>query len=163
MFFFDESRFGTHSKIGHGWFKKGARTTVDVKLGFENFYLYSAINSSRGEDFTMIVSKVNCDCLNAYLDEFSKYLGKRKVLFVLDGAAWHKAGKLKKRQNIEFVYLPPYSPELNPVERFWEYLKGNTIKNKAFDTLACLEEEISSFIRGITTDVVSSVCHVNYL
>jgi transposase len=43
LFFFDEARFGTHLKIGHGWFQKGIRTTVKIKLGFENFYVYSAV------------------------------------------------------------------------------------------------------------------------
>lgn len=47
LFFFDESRFGTHSKIGHGWFKKGIRTQVKVKLGRQNFYLYSAPEMER--------------------------------------------------------------------------------------------------------------------
>jgi hypothetical protein len=163
LFFFDESRFGTHSKIAHGWFRKGSRTPVNVKLGFENFYVYTAVNPFEGEDFTMIIPNVNSDCLNAYLDEFSKYLGDREVFFVLDGAAWHKAGKLKKQHNIEFIYLPPYSPELNPVERFWEHLKGNTIKNKVFDSLACIETEISIFLNGITKDATASICSVSYL
>lgn len=163
LFFFDESRFGTHSKIGHGWFKTGLRTPVGVKLGFENFYLYSAVNPASGEDFSMIIPNVDTECFNSYLDEFSKYLGDRKVIFVLDGAGWHKADKLKKRSNIEFVFLPPYSPDLNPVERFWEYIKHNTIRNKLFDTLACIEEEISTFLKAITNDVTSSVCHVDYL
>ena len=48
IFFFDESRFGTHSKIGHGWYKTGSRTRVDVKLGFQNFYVYSAVEPSKG-------------------------------------------------------------------------------------------------------------------
>lgn len=48
-FFFDESRFSTHSKIGHGWFKTGDRTQVDVSLGFKNFYVYSPIANNTGK------------------------------------------------------------------------------------------------------------------
>lgn len=163
LFFFDESRFGTHSKVGHGWFKKGKRTTIPVKLGFKNFYVYSAVNPRTGEDFSMIIPNVDSECLNAYLDEFSDYLRDREVIFILDGAGWHRAGKLKVRQNIEFFFLPPYSPELNPVERFWKFIKDNTIRNKVYETLSCIENDVSSFLREITKEVTSSVCHVSYV
>ena len=53
LFFFDESRFGTHSKVGHGWFEKGKRTDVKVQLGFQNFYIYSAVNTISGDSFTL--------------------------------------------------------------------------------------------------------------
>ncbi|MGL9681869.1 MAG: transposase [Wolbachia sp.] len=53
--FFDESRFRTHSKVRHVWFKKGSRTQVKVKIGRENFYLYSAINRKNGEDISLLL------------------------------------------------------------------------------------------------------------
>jgi transposase len=163
IFFFDESRFGTHSKIGHGWFKKGSRTAVNVKLGFENFYVYSAVNPRTGEDYTLIFPNANSDCLNAYLDEFNRYLGDREVMFILDGAGWHKANNLKVRPNIELVFLPPYSPELNPVERFWQFIKDNTIKNQVYKTLKAIEDEVTQFLKGITNEITVSVCNVSYL
>ncbi len=111
----------------------------------------------------MIIPNVNSECLNAYLEELSNYLGEREIILVLDGASWHRTDKLKKLANIEIVFLPPYSPELNPVERFWEYIKGNTIKNKVFENLHSLEAEITRFIQGITYEVTASVCNVTYL
>lgn len=163
LFFFDESRFGTHSKQGHGWFRTGKRTAVETKLGFQNFYVYSAVNPSTGEDFSLLIPNVDSLCLTSYLEEFSKYLGCRKIILVLDGAGWHKASKLVIPENIELFFLPPYSPELNPVERFWQYIKNNTIKNKVYKTLECLEQEISAFLRGMTREVTASVCAINYL
>ena len=61
VFFFDESRFGTHSKIGHGWFEKGPRPTIKVKLGFQNFYLYSSVDSNDGSNFSLILPNVDTD------------------------------------------------------------------------------------------------------
>lgn len=119
VFFFDEARFGTHSKIGHAWLEKGKRTPTSVKLGFKNFYLYSAVESSTGEHCTLEIPYVNTGCLNVFLEEFSKTYPKDEILLVMDGAGWHRSKDLIIPANIEIVYLPPYSPELNPVERFW--------------------------------------------
>lgn len=97
------------------------------------------------------------------MQELGHFLGDRKAILVLDGAGWHKASKLAVPDNIELYFLPPYSPELNPVERFWQYIKNNTIKNKIYKTLESLEIEITTFLKGITRDVTASVCTVNYL
>ncbi len=164
VYFFDEARFGTHSKIGHGWFAKGSRTPVKVKLGFKNFYLYSAVNSKSGEDFTLLLPKVNTDCMNAFLSEIAKKERDKSIIMVMDGAGWHSSNDLKIPSNIEIIYLPPYSPELNPVERMWLYIKQRTIKNKIYDTIEALEEVICEFLsNSINAEIVKSVCRVDYL
>ena len=71
IFYFDESRFGTHSKIGHAWFKTGTRPEVNIKVGFDNFYLYSAINA-KGNNFSYIFSRADTSCFNHFLQEFLK-------------------------------------------------------------------------------------------
>ncbi|WP_341763215.1 MULTISPECIES: IS630 family transposase [unclassified Candidatus Tisiphia] len=114
MYFFDESRFGTHSKLGYGWFRKGSRTQVKAKMGFQNFYVYSAVNPITGDDFTLMMPNVNTVCLNIFLAEMSKQIGEQKAIIVMDCAGWHKAKELIIATNIEILYLPPYSPELNP-------------------------------------------------
>lgn len=73
---------------------------------------------------------VDTECINAFLNELSIYLESRKAIIVLDGASWHKSHKLKVPDNIRLIYLPPYSPELNPVEKLWEYIKNHTIKTE---------------------------------
>lgn len=162
FFFFDESRFGTHSNLGHGWFQKGSRTPVKVKLGFQNFYLYSAVDSKTGESFTCQMPNVNTDWMNAYLEEFSSHIGERKVFLIMDGAGWHKSKDLIVPGNIEIIYLPPYSPELNPVERLWQYIKSNTIKNKIYETIDQLENIIYDFIKSYDRKIIRSICAFDY-
>lgn len=159
--FFDESRFGTHSNVGHGWFKKGSRTEVNIKLGFENFYLYSSVEPKTGEDFTLLLPYVNTECLNLFLEEMSKHLKGKEIILVLDGAGWHKSSMLKVPRNIEIVYLPPYSPELNPVERLWHYIKANTIKNKVYENLSSLEEVVCQFLTNLSPSTIKSICSYN--
>lgn len=162
IFYFDESRFGTHSKIGHSWFKRGARPRVKVKLGFKNFYLYSAVNPKTGEEFTLILPKVNKEMMKLFMAEFYKQYQGRDIVMIMDGAGWHKCPDylLQNTKNIEIVLLPPYSPELNPVERLWQYIKSYTIKNKIYETLDNLEDEICDFMKNkITNEIVKRICN----
>ena len=162
MYFFDESRFGTHSKIGHGWFQKGSRTPIKVKLGFQNFYIYSAVNPKDGDSLSLELPKVNTDCMDVFLAEMSAHLGDGSAILVMDGAGWHKTKELKIPKNIEIVLLPPYSPELNPVERLWGYIKQNTIKNRVYNSLKDLEFAVGNIITGMGKDVIKQVCNINY-
>ena len=158
MWFFDESRFGTHSNIGHGWFKKGERTPVEIKLGYENFYLYPAISSRTGENFSLILPRVNTQCMNIFMEEFKKYIDNKEIVFIMDGATWHKSKSLRAPNNIKTIIQPPYSPEVNPVERLWQYIKYHTIRNKVYKTLKELEDEICRFVAKLTTSNIQSVC-----
>lgn len=163
VLFFDESRFGTHSKIGHGWFNKGSRTQVKFNMGFKNFYVYSAVNGSSGYDFSLVMPYVNTQCMNIFLDKLAKELPGKKYLLIVDGASWHRSYQLKIPTNIEIMYLPPYSPELNPVERLWNYVKQHTIKNKFYNSLTILEAVVCKFLKQITSETLKSVCACNYL
>ena len=163
MYFFDESRFGTHSKLGHGWFRKGIRTQVKIKIGFQNFYVYSAVNPITGDDFSLMMPNVNTMSLNMFLAEMSKHIGDQKAIVVMDCAGCHKAKDLVVPANIEILYLPPYSPELNPAERLWEHLKSETIKNKVYNTIEQLEIVVSSSIKNLNTLLIQSICCMNHL
>ena len=126
-------------------------------MGFKNFYLYSSVNPSNGDNFTLLLPSVNTDCMNFYLKELSRDI-KEDFILIMDGAGWHKSKNLIIPKNIQIVFLPPYCPELNPVERLWKYIKNNTIKNKVFETLEILEDEICNFIKNLTSDIVIGVC-----
>lgn len=127
----DEARFGTHSKQGHGWFPTGKRSRVRVKLGFKNFYVYSSVEPKVGESFSLILPKVNTDHMNIYLESLSQKYKDEKINLVMDGAGWHKSKKLIVPENIIIIHLPPYSPELNPVERFWLHIKVMCLETKS--------------------------------
>ena len=163
ILFFDESRFGTHSKIGHGWFERGRRTAVKITLGYKNFYLYTAVNHISGEHFSLIISNVDTDCMNIFLEQLSaQYLGK-KIALIMDGAGWHKSKGLIVPENIEIIYLPPYSPELNPVERLWLHIKSHMLRNKLYESLGELERYLCQFVRSMKIDTVAQICRANYM
>lgn len=163
MWFFDESRFGTHSKVGHGWFKTGIRTPIKVKLGYKNFYLYSAASPKTGKEFTLLLPNVNIQCMNIFLSEFAKTNKDQKIVIIMDGAGWHQSNKLIIPDNIRIIILPPYSPELNPIEKLWQYIKERTIKNKIYKTLPQLERVVCKFVSSLNPEIIKSICNVNYV
>ena len=112
--------------------------------------------------FSLALPKVNTELMNLFLHEMSERYKSEKILMVMDGAGWHKSKKLIVPENITIIYLPPYSPELNPVERLWLHIKSNTIRNKIYDSLDDLENVICDFVKGITHSTVAQICSVNW-
>ena len=100
---------------------------------------------------------VDTDCMNVFLEELSEEI-KEDFILIMDGAGWHKSKDLIVPKNIQIVLLPPYCPELNPVERLWKFIKDNTIKNKVFETLKGLEENVCEFVKNLTDEVVLGIC-----
>jgi len=101
--------------------------------------------------------------MNVFLEEMGKLYAGDKIILVMDGAGWHKAKNLQVPDNIEIILLPPYSPELNPVERLWQYLKQNTIKNKVYKTLNSLKDIVAKFLNQIPSMAIMTICNANYL
>jgi transposase len=99
--------------------------------------------------------------MNIFLEELAAEIEEDFVL-IMDGAGWHKSKNLIIPKNIQIVLLPPYCPELNPVERLWKYIKDNVIRNKIFETLLELELTVCEFVRNLSADIVKSVCGYNY-
>jgi transposase len=158
----DEARFGTHSKQGHGWFATGKRSSIAIKLGYKNFYVYSSVEPKTGEVFSLVLPKVNTEIMNLYLQEMAEYYKGEEIVLILDGAGWHKSKGLIIPKNITILHLPPYSPELNPVERFWLYVKSNVIRNKIFDSLEELENDVCNFLNVISSTSVAQICNIDW-
>lgn len=158
----DEARFGTHSKIGYGWFPKGQRPRLDIKLGFKNFYAYSAINPLTGKSFNLLLPKVNAEIMSIFLEEFSQAYPNNRITLVVDGAGWHRAKNLRVPENIKLVFLPPYSPELNPVERFWLYMKKKILTNRLYDSVEDLQNAACLFLRSTPPATIAQICAINW-
>jgi transposase len=162
VWYFDESRFGTHSKVGHAWYKTGTRARIKINIGYKNFYLYSAINPKSGDQFTLLLPSVNVLCMNIFLSAFIKQNPDKQILMIMDGAAWHQSKRLTKHQSLKTLIQPPYSPELNPVERLWQHIKDKTIKNKCFTSLETLEHAVIQCVKNITNEDIMSLCKYHY-
>lgn len=163
VFFFDEGRFGLQSTITRIWAEKGKLLEVRVKQGYENFYSYSAVSPNSGEPFSLFLPEVNTEMMNLYLGELSKEYFDSNLLLIMDRAGWHRSNDLIIPKNIKITFLPSYSPELNPVEKLWQWLRKEVTHNNLFDTLEKLMDDLSTEYRRLTNADFSRLCHCDYL
>jgi len=136
LWFQDEARFGQQGTLTHVWTDTGSRPTVVKQTEYEWLYVFAAVNPLTGDSSAILTPTVNADYMNEHLRFISQEVAsggpRRHVVLVLDQAGWHVAKALKVPPNITLLHLPPYSPELNPVERLWAYLKSHYLSNRVF-------------------------------
>jgi transposase len=163
VFFFDEGRFGLKPTLGRYWTRKGVRPVATVKPGYDNFYVYSAVCPATGEDVSLFLPRVNTTMMNTFLEHMNVALGKRSCLLVLDQAGWHNSKDLKLPQNIGLVFLPPCSPEPNPVERLWQWMKRHSIRNRFYHSLEDVMDSVQNCVRMASAPFLKSLCRCDYI
>jgi hypothetical protein len=116
------------------WAKRGRRPRAARDHRFTSAYLFGAVCPSRGTGAAVIMPHVNIEAMNAHLAEISQCVSVGAIaLLILDGAGWHTSPNLALPDNIALLPLPPYAPELNPVENIWEFLRGNFLSHRVFE------------------------------
>ena len=95
--------------------------------------------------------------MNIFLEELSKQYPDDMILLCCDGAAWHKAGSLIIPDNIELFFLPPYTPEMNPIEQIWKELRKMGFRNEVFTTLEKVVDRLCDTICALSEEVIRSV------
>ncbi len=101
--------------------------------------------------------------MQIYLDELSQSLDGKEIILIMDQAGWHKSKDLAVPKNVEIWFLPPYSPELNPVERLWKMIKRNTLHNRLYDSLKQLEKAVVEYFDTLTSEVLMHLCTCSYI
>ena len=123
IYFQDESRFGLFTRNGRALTAKGVKPVCPYQHKFQNTYLFGAFSPVNGNSFMLELPVCNSDAFQVFIDEFSNYNPQECKIVFLDNGAFHKAKKLSIPKNISFIFLPPYTPELNPAEKIWWVLK----------------------------------------
>lgn len=150
--------------IGKTWCKRGSTTPkAPIRPGYKNFYLYSAVDPFSGHHFTLLLPWVYTDLMSMYLQELADAYPNETLWVILDRAGWHASGTLKIPPSIHLVPLPPYSPELNPVERLWRWLRRHVCRNRLFETYEEFEETVLDAINNLTDSFLASLCRCSYL
>lgn len=135
LMFQDEARFGRMSDPRSCWAPAPLRPTVGLALIREFRYEYAALSPWDGDLDFMTAEKMNTESMSCFLKQVSQAHPEEFIVMVFDGASSHKSKELKVPENVSLVLLPPYSPELNPVEQIWNRLRLNYFANRVFDSL----------------------------
>ena len=127
-------------------------------------YLFGAVNPQTGESSALLAPTVNTDYMNHHLRFLSEQAGVDvQVILVLDRAGWHVAKALEVPANMTLLYLPPYSPELNPVERLWAYLRSHYRSNRVYQDYDALLDASGQAWNQLTPELLCSICHTEWL
>ena len=133
MWFQDEARVGQRGTLSRIWAKKGSRPRVVQQQQYSNAYIFGAVCSQRDEAVALVLPIANTESMKLHLDEISKKIEPgRHAIIIMDKASWHTTDKIPKYHNITSIHLPPYSPELNPVEQVWRTLRNDSLANRCF-------------------------------
>jgi len=166
VYFQDEARFGQQGTTTNVWASKGSRPTAVRQTEYEYLWVLGAVCPETGRSEGLLSPRLNTDVVQAFLDEFSRTIAAdEQAVLLWDGAGFHTSGKLRVPDNINVVQLPAYSPELNPMENLWHYLKSHYWSNRAYADYEELEEAAIDAWRTavLDPDLMKTVCNAPYL
>ena len=138
--FQDESRLGRINKLRRCWAPPGVRPEVGRQVVCEYSFAFAALSPHDGTLDSLILPTVNAKLMSLFLAEVAHRHREEFILMVLDGAGWHRAKDLEIPHNMKLISLPPYSPELNPVENLWDEVREKWFDNLVFDSLDAVED-----------------------
>jgi hypothetical protein len=163
--FADEARFGRIDRSRPCWAPIGIRPEVASQLIREYIYLYGAASPNDGTCLYLIMSRSHTACFQAFLIALSQKFARQDILLVLDGAPNHRCSDLLLPSNISLLFLPPYSPELNPKENLWDEIREKIFKNYALKSIDAVRAKLKQAILYIERNpaMVKSITTFPYI
>ena len=157
--FQDEARFGRINDVRRCWTPKPIRPLCKAMLTHEYTYAYASCEPATGMMDALILPQVNTQCMQIFLNTVAERHAQDYIVMVMDGAGWHSSKKLVAPSNIRLLSLPPYAPELNPVEHLWDELREKCFHNKVFASLDALEDDLEMGLLAMenTPELIKSI------
>lgn len=166
VYFQDEARFGQQGSMTRVWAPKGSRPRVVRQTAYEYVWVIGAVCPTTGRAEGLLSPRLNAEVINVFLAEFSDRLEEDEhAVMVWDGAGFHTSKKVVVPPNMTLVVLPPYSPELNPIENLWHYLKSHYWSNRTYANYEALEEAAMHAWREavLDEDLMKTVCAADHV
>ncbi|MCE9603319.1 MAG: IS630 family transposase [Planctomycetia bacterium] len=165
VYFQDESRFGQQGTTTSVWARRGSRPTAIRQTEYQYLWVLGAVCAETGHAEGLLSPQLNTKIVNLFLEQFSRTLAADEhAAMIWDGAGFHVSRALQVPANVTLIQLPPYSPELNPVENLWHYLKSHFWSNRAYADYEELEQAaVDAWQKAVVNaDLMKSVCAAPY-
>ena len=160
----DEARFGQKGRVCHRWFTRGQRPPGLCGRRYTWAHLFAAVRPSTGQGFALVLPEASTRTMQAFLDRFAATLAADEhAVMLLDQAGWHGAHDLVVPGNVTLVPLPPYSPQLNPVERVWLYLRERHLSHRLFAGYDAIVDACCAAWNQLTPERLRSLTSYPYL
>lgn len=164
MWFQDEARIGQQGTVTRVWGERGSRPQVVRQTEYEWVYLFQSVNPLTGENSSLVSPTVNTSAMNEHLKMLRKEASTdAHIVLVLDNAGWHTSKSLELPEHLTLLPLPPYSPELNPVERVWAYMRSHYLSNRVYRDYDELWNETMRASNRLTPTLLQSICRVGWI
>ncbi len=161
IYFQDESRYGLQVRPKRILTSKGVKPIQPYQHKFQNSYIYGAFSPLDGDSLLLDLPYCNTEMTQIFLDHLSKKKPEELKILVMDNASFHHSKTLNYPKNIVPLFIPAYSPELNPAERVWQYLK-NQVCQKIFPSLEDIQKKMHQVINErLTKERIISLTHNN--
>jgi transposase len=115
-------------------------------------YAFSAIFPHSGENFSLILPVATARAMDIFLEHLSKQYKGNRCILIMDQAPWHTKELNTKYDNIRIIHLPPYSPQLNPTENFWDHIRENFFKNQCFSSIDHVQDRLVEAFQSVSND-----------
>ena len=149
----DEACFGRISIPRRCWAPPKLRPLVARQVVREYVYVYSAVAPATGEMTSLLLPRANTAMMNLFLEHVAQEFPDYFIVMQMDRAGWHDTDDLVIPENIRLLLQPAYSPELNPVEHLWDYLRETYFHNWAAPTLKRVIEVLIDGLEKLAADV----------
>jgi hypothetical protein len=157
----DETRLGLQPILRRRITARGVQPVATVCPRFDNFYLFGAVEPLTGDSFFLELPLLNSTMFQLWLDDFAQTFAASFNILVLDNGAFHTAKALQWPPNVAAVPFPPYSPELNPIERLWRDLKDQLADTMA-QTLDDLSDSVCRLLQNYSQAALKSLTGFAY-
>ena len=157
-------RYGQKGRVCHRWFTRGQRPPGLCDRRYTWAHLFAAVQPATGAGFALVLPEVSAAAMQVFLEGFAATLAPDEhAALVIDGAGWHVAGALRVPENVTPVLLPPYAPELNPVERVWLYLRERYLSHRLLADYGAIVDALCTAWQKLTRDRLRSLTNYPYL
>jgi hypothetical protein len=160
----DEARVGQKGRVCHRWFTRGQRPPGLCDRRCIWAHLFAAVRPATGQGVALVLSEATTGTMQVFLDRFAATLAADEhAVMLLDRAGWHGARALVAPGNVTLVPLPPYAPQLNPVERLWLYLRERHLSHRLLDSYDAIVDACCAAWNQLTPERLRSLTNYPYL